>query len=60
MIELSMPDLFYKNIKEMVYEPNKFLNKQTAKMIKQIVKIDKTKWPALEKMKNDWKRGGEK
>lgn len=57
MIDLAMPNEFYKNIKEVVYEPEIFLDNQTAEMIKIIVDTDKTKWPVLEQLKNDWKGG---
>lgn len=57
MIDLAMPNEFYKNIKEVVYEPELFLNDQTSEMIRIIVEIDKTKWPVLEQIKNDWKGG---
>lgn len=55
MIEFSMPDQFYKNIKEVVYEPELFLNEQTALMIQTIIETDGTKWPVLEEIKDDWK-----
>ncbi|WEG13568.1 CotS family spore coat protein [Pullulanibacillus sp. KACC 23026] len=57
MIDLSLPNEFYKNIKEMVYEPELFLNEETRQLIQTIVEIDQTKWPVLEEIKNDWKEG---
>lgn len=54
MIDLAMPNEFYKNVKEIVYEPEVFLNEETAAMINTIVETDKTKWPVLEEIKNDW------
>lgn len=54
MIDLAMPNEFYKNVKEVVYEPEVFLNEETAAMINTIVETDKTKWPVLEEIKNDW------
>lgn len=54
MIDLAMPNEFYKNVKEIVYEPEIFLNEETAAMINTIVETDKTKWPVLEEIKNDW------
>lgn len=54
MIDLAMPNEFYKNVKEIVYEPEVFLNEETAAMITTIVETDKTKWPVLEEIKNDW------
>ncbi|MEI5907339.1 CotS family spore coat protein [Bacillus spongiae] len=55
MIDLSLPNEFYKNIKEMVYDPELFLTYETAQLIQDIVETDKTKWPALDEIQNDWK-----
>ncbi|MCM3652576.1 CotS family spore coat protein [Metabacillus litoralis] len=56
MIELSLPNDFYKNIKEVVYDPELFLNDPaTVSMIQTIVNTDQTKWPVLEEIKDDWK-----
>ena len=54
MIDLSLPNEFYKNIKEVVYEPELFLNEQTIQLIQTIVDTDQTKWPVLEEIKDDW------
>jgi CotS family spore coat protein len=56
MIDLSMPNEFYKNIKEVVYEPELFLNEPTTtELIQTIVETDQSKWPVLEEIQNDWK-----
>jgi CotS family spore coat protein len=56
MIDLSMPNEFYKNIKEVVYEPELFLNEPTTpQLIQTIVETDRSKWPVLEEIQNDWK-----
>jgi CotS family spore coat protein len=56
MIDLSMPNEFYKNIKEVVYEPELFLNEPTTpQLIQTIVETDQSKWPVLEEIQNDWK-----
>ncbi|PLT35524.1 CotS family spore coat protein [Bacillus sp. V5-8f] len=55
MIEFSLPNEFYKNIKEAVYEPELFLNEQTTQLIQTIVNTDQTKWPVLKEIENDWK-----
>jgi CotS family spore coat protein len=55
MIDLSLPNEFYKNIKEVVYEPELFLNEQTTQLIQTIVETDQSKWPVLEEIQNDWK-----
>jgi CotS family spore coat protein len=56
MIDLSLPTEFYKNIKEVVYEPELFLNEPTTtQLIQTIVETDQSKWPVLEEIENDWK-----
>jgi CotS family spore coat protein len=56
MIDLSLPNEFYKNIKEVVYEPELFLNEPTTtQLIQTIVETDQSKWPVLEEIQNDWK-----
>jgi CotS family spore coat protein len=56
MIDLSLPNEFYKNIKEVVYDPELFLNEQTKRLMKTIIDTDQTKWPVLAEIQNDWKR----
>ena len=56
MIDLSLPNEFYKNIKEVVYEPELFLNDHNHhQLIQTIVDTDQSKWPVLEEIKDDWK-----
>ncbi len=55
MIDLSLPNEFYKNIKEVVYEPEIFLDDTTTALIQTIVDTDQSKWPVLEEIQNDWK-----
>ncbi|MBM4762989.1 CotS family spore coat protein [Bacillus sp. B15-48] len=55
MIDLAMPNEFYKNIKEVVYEPEIFLDDQATALIQTIVNTDQTKWPVLAEIKDDWK-----
>lgn len=55
LIDLSMPNEFYKNIKEVVYDPESFLNEQTKQLIQVIVDTDQSKWPVLEEIQHDWK-----
>jgi len=54
LIDLSLPNEFYKNLKEAVYEPEVFLNEQTKQLIVTIVDTDKTKWPVLNELQQ-WK-----
>ncbi|KAA9021764.1 CotS family spore coat protein [Niallia endozanthoxylica] len=56
LIDLSLPTEFYKNIKEVVYDPELFLNDpQTVALIQTIVDTDQSKWPVLDEIKDDWK-----
>lgn len=58
LIDLAMPNEFYKNIKEIVYEPEAFLGEETKLLIQTIVDTDRSKWPVLEDIQNDWKGRG--
>lgn len=55
IIDFSFPNAFYRNLKEMLYQPELFLNEGTAQLIETILKADATKWPALQEIENDWK-----
>jgi CotS family spore coat protein len=55
MIDLSMPNEFYKNIKEVVFEPELFLTEPTIQLIQTIVSTDESKWPVLEQIRGEWK-----
>jgi CotS family spore coat protein len=55
MIDFSLPNEFYKNIKEVVYEPEIFLNEETKRLMKGIVETEQSKWPTLKEIKDDWK-----
>lgn len=58
MIDLSLPNLFYKNVKEMVYEPTVFMDEELKNLVQRIVDIDKTKWPVLDQIAdNSWLGG---
>lgn len=55
IIDLSFPNAFYRNLKEMIYQPELFLNEDAAQLIEDILSADATKWPALQEIENDWK-----
>ncbi|MED1205775.1 CotS family spore coat protein [Heyndrickxia acidicola] len=55
MIDLSMPNEFYKNIKEVIFEPELFLTEPTIQLIQTIVSTDESKWPVLEQIRGEWK-----
>ncbi|RLQ93102.1 CotS family spore coat protein [Falsibacillus albus] len=54
IIDLSLPNEFYKNIKEIVYEPEMFLNAETSALIHTIDDLEQSKWAVLEEIKKDW------
>jgi CotS family spore coat protein len=54
LIDMAMPNEFYKHIKEMVYDPALFLNVNTERLIKRLMKEEKSKWLALKELRR-WK-----
>ncbi|WP_181347990.1 CotS family spore coat protein [Thalassobacillus sp. CUG 92003] len=57
LIDLSLPNLFYKNVKEIVYDPALFLTDTLAQELQEIIDLEQTKWPVLEQLANDRKGG---
>ena len=54
MIDFSLPNEFYKNIKEVLYEPELFLTEATIQLIQSIVDLEQSKWATLDEIRNDW------
>ena len=54
MIDFSLPNEFYKNIKEVLYEPELFLTETTISLIQSIVDLEQSKWATLDEIRNDW------
>lgn len=52
--DLSLPNLFYKNVKEVVYEPTIFMDEELKTLIHRIVDNDQSKWPVLEELEQQW------
>ncbi|TCP59430.1 CotS family spore coat protein [Tumebacillus sp. BK434] len=50
LIDMAMPNEFYKHVKEVVYEPELFLNAETEAMLDRMEATDATKWPALQEL----------
>lgn len=50
LIDLSLPMDFYKNVKEMVYEPELFLNEETRAMVDRIAETDRSKRDVLDQL----------
>ncbi|MEK5101769.1 CotS family spore coat protein [Cytobacillus sp. FSL M8-0252] len=59
LIDFSLPNLYYKNVKDMLFEPTIALNSDLDAIVQRIVEIDKTKWPILEQLRKEW-RGGKR
>ncbi|WNF35709.1 CotS family spore coat protein [Bacillaceae bacterium IKA-2] len=57
LIDMSLPNLFYKNVKELLYEPNLFMDGELDSLVSRIVEIDKTKWAVIEQLREEWKEG---
>ncbi len=54
LIDLAFPNEFYKHLKEMFYNPAAFLNSNTARLIKRLVKLEESKSSALKELRG-WK-----
>lgn len=50
LVDFMLPNEFYKNVKEMVYTPDLFLNAETDAMVERIDMVDATKWAALKEL----------
>ncbi|KMK77321.1 CotS family spore coat protein [Alkalihalobacillus pseudalcaliphilus] len=51
IIDMELPNEFYKNVKELVYEPAIFMDEQLDVLCRRIVESDQTKWPVIEELK---------
>lgn len=57
LIDMALPNEFYKNVKELVYDPA-FMDAEMDGLIRRIVATEESKWPALEQLRTAW--GGRK
>ncbi len=55
LIDMSLPNLFYKNVKELLFEPTVFMDGELETLVNRIVEMDKTKWPVIEQLTEEWK-----
>ncbi|MGO4889375.1 CotS family spore coat protein [Anaerobacillus sp. MEB173] len=53
--DLSLPNLFYKNVKEIVFEPTVFMDEELNTLIHRIADNDQSKWPVIEELQKQWK-----
>ncbi|MDT8860608.1 CotS family spore coat protein [Alkalihalobacillus sp. MEB130] len=54
LIDMSLPNEFYLQVKDMVYDPTIFLDEEVESIVKDIIELDHSKWRALEELK-EWK-----
>jgi CotS family spore coat protein len=51
LIDMALPNEFYKHVKEVVYDPQTLLNSELESLLQRLEATDKTKWPALKELK---------
>jgi CotS family spore coat protein len=54
LIDMALPNEFYKHVKEMVYDPTMFLNDELSALLHRLEESDATKWPALQELSQNW------
>ncbi|MET3504572.1 CotS family spore coat protein [Halalkalibacter oceani] len=52
LIDMALPNEFYKNVKEMVYEPTLFLDQELEALCTRIYETEQSKWAALEELQH--------
>ncbi len=58
LIDMMLPNEFYKHVKEIIYSPTTLMNDELATFLGRIEDLDSTKWTALKQLSSDWKVGG--
>lgn len=53
IIDLSLPNEFYKHMKEMIYQPEIFLRTEATEVLDHVLKCEQTKWHVLKALQND-------
>lgn len=56
LIDMALPNEFYKHVKDVIYDPATFLNAETEALIRRTVQVDASKWNALKELKK-WRVG---
>ncbi|WP_363321598.1 CotS family spore coat protein [Polycladomyces subterraneus] len=56
LIDLSLPNEFYKHMKEMLYHPKIFLATEANMILNQVLKCERSKWKALKELQKDIKK----
>lgn len=52
-IDMAFPNEFYKHIKEMVFEPVRFLNEEMELVLSRVMATEQSKWQTLAELAND-------
>lgn len=60
LIDMALPNEFYKNVKEMVYSPSTFLSQELNDLLLRLENTDATKWLALQELSSYWLGGTSK
>lgn len=53
LIDMALPNEFYKHLKEMFFDPVTFLNTEAGAILQRVVSADKSKWQALSDLSKD-------
>ncbi|MDN3017491.1 CotS family spore coat protein [Paenibacillus sp. BSR1-1] len=56
LIDLSLPNEFYRFMKDILKEPELFLNQATSEVITALIETEQSKWPVLKAIQNDWRK----
>ncbi|MBM7553325.1 CotS family spore coat protein [Thalassobacillus pellis] len=57
LIDLSLPNLFYKFIKPIVYSPTTFMTEAVDQELQLLIQLEEEKWPVLQQLAQDRKGG---
>jgi CotS family spore coat protein len=58
LIDMMLPNEFYKHVKEIIYSPTTLMNHELEALLTNIENLDATKWKALQQLSKEWKVGG--
>ncbi|MFB5662457.1 CotS family spore coat protein [Alteribacillus sp. HJP-4] len=59
LIDLALPNLFYKNVKEILYSPTITMTEELDQELKSIIALEDSKWNVLEELAKDRKGGNQ-
>ncbi len=50
LVDMSLPNEFYKHVKEMIVDPTTYLNAELVVLLERLVQVDASKWEALREL----------